>query len=76
MSDSAALRKRIEELEAEIKTLKSCSNDKLARPKIENMSSEVVDSNPYRYVSSLCLSFIQVLILFCIDFIFQAYSES
>ena len=50
MSDSVALRKRIEELEAEIKALKSCSNDKLARQKIENMSSEVVDSNPYRYI--------------------------
>lgn len=41
------LKQRIEELEAQLAATKQ--KDVLRREKIENMSSEVVDSNPYRY---------------------------
>lgn len=44
------LKKRIIELEEELKLEKSKSEkSSIARPKINQMSSEVVDSNPYRY---------------------------
>ena len=39
-----ALQKRVAELEAKLDQLKSGQ----VRPKISQMSSEVVDSNPYR----------------------------
>lgn len=40
------LKQRIEELEAQLAAAKQ--KNVLRREKIENMSSEVVDSNPYR----------------------------
>lgn len=43
------LKKRITELEEELRKEKSKNEMAAARPKISQMSSEVVDSNPYRY---------------------------
>ena len=48
MEENQALKAKILKLEDEIKSLKSQSSDRLARQKINTMSSEVVDSNPYR----------------------------
>lgn len=46
------LKKRIEQLEEELKAEKlKNETSSVARPKISQMSSEVVDSNPYRYVA-------------------------
>ncbi len=43
------LKKRIAELEKELQLEKSKNeSSSIARPKISQMSSEVVDSNPYR----------------------------
>ena len=44
------LNKRIAQLEEELR-LEKAKNEviSVARPKISEMSSEVVDSNPYRY---------------------------
>ena len=39
-------KKRIQELESEVEALKQGN----VRKKIESMSEEVVDTNPYRYV--------------------------
>lgn len=48
------LKKRIAELENELKAEKAKNEASMvARPKISQMSSEVVDSNPYRYNLSL-----------------------
>ena len=45
------LKKRIAELENELKLEKSKNeSSSVMRPKIEQMSSEVVDSNPYRFI--------------------------
>lgn len=43
------LQKRVRELEAELQAIKK-QNKSGGREKISQMSSEVVDSNPYRYV--------------------------
>lgn len=43
------LKKRIAELEEEVRKEKSKNELAAVRPKISQMSSEVVDSNPYRY---------------------------
>ena len=42
------LKKRIEELENELAKEKQNNSNAMHRPKIAEMSSEVVDSNPYR----------------------------
>ncbi|CAK8673876.1 unnamed protein product [Clavelina lepadiformis] len=49
--DAKSLKKRIAELEAEVETLKKASNQ--GRSKIEKMSAEVVDSNPYSRLMAL-----------------------
>lgn len=49
------LKKRIVELEEELKAEKSKHEQAAARPRISQMSSEVVDSNPYRYTFLSCL---------------------
>ena len=43
----AKLRLRVAELETEVAAMKS-SDEAIRREKIDKMSSEVVDSNPYR----------------------------
>ena len=48
--DVGALVQRVRELERELAALKEeVSGDVVRRSKIDKMSSEVVDSNPYRY---------------------------
>lgn len=47
MAEVAGLKERIKELEAELKSLKDCGK---GRESIKEMSSEVVDTNPYRYL--------------------------
>jgi hypothetical protein len=47
MDDTEALKQRIKDLEAELVQLRSTTIP--ARPKIDKMSPEVIQSNPYRY---------------------------
>ena len=48
--DIGALIQRVRELEKELAALKEVgSGEAVRRSKIDKMSSEVVDSNPYRY---------------------------
>lgn len=56
MSTVEELQKKVKELEAKLAAAQG--NVGPARQKIEVMSSEVVDSNPYRYFTfiSICLS--------------------
>ena len=42
------LKNRIKELEAQLQYERENKNETVARPKITQMSAEVVDSNPYR----------------------------
>ena len=50
-SELTELRRRVCELETEIAALKGAGLvDAVRRSKIDKMSSEVVDSNPYRYI--------------------------
>lgn len=49
MASKEDLQKRIEELENELKELRHETGQNQIRQKIPEMSSEVVDSNPYRY---------------------------
>ena len=55
------LKKRIAELENELKLEKSKNeSSSVMRPKIEQMSSEVVDSNPYRFIYFIPLVFVRI----------------
>lgn len=51
MATVEELQKKVKELEAKLAATKE--NDGPVRQKIEVMSSEVVDSNPYRYLGIL-----------------------
>ena len=51
MASIESLQARIKELEAELTAAKA-GGDRAGREKIAEMSSEVVDSNPYRFVRS------------------------
>ena len=53
-SELESLKQRVAELERELDQLKA---EKPQRVKIEKMSAEVVDSNPYRYINSAQLLF-------------------
>ena len=48
METTETLRAKIKSLEEELKALKAGHGDQQVRTKIEKMSAEVVDSNPYR----------------------------
>ena len=48
METTETLRAKIKNLEEELKALKTGHGDQQVRTKIEKMSAEVVDSNPYR----------------------------
>lgn len=52
MSSTAALESRVNELEAELSALKG-KGEAIKRTKISEMSSEVVDSNPYSRLMAL-----------------------
>lgn len=52
MADQESLKKRIRELEAEVQRLKT-GNETIVRNKIDEMSSEVVDTNPYSRLMAL-----------------------
>jgi len=57
------LKKRIAELENELKLEKSKNeSSSVQREKIKEMSSEVVDSNPYRFPYLLFLSIVWKMI--------------
>ncbi|XP_026693309.2 ubiquitin-like modifier-activating enzyme 5 [Ciona intestinalis] len=51
--DESALKTRVQELENEVESLKKQLGDNKARQKIETMSSEVVDTNPYSRLMAL-----------------------
>lgn len=51
MASVEELQKKVSELEAKLAAVQG--NAGPARQKIDVMSSEVVDSNPYRYIMSL-----------------------
>ena len=55
MASVQDLQERIKELENELSAVKNETGvNKIGREKIQEMSSEVVDSNPYRYIFSSC----------------------
>ena len=53
MAEVAQLKEKIRQLEAKLNALKG--SGKGAREKISEMSSEVVDSNPYRLLINNCV---------------------
>lgn len=56
-TELSQLRERVHQLEMELETLKRNSS---GRQKIDEMSAEVVDSNPYRY-TQITFSYINFL---------------
>ena len=61
MASAEDMKKRIEELEAEVQRVKGESCAGAGRQKIAQMSSEVVDSNPYRLINVETITFISVM---------------
>ena len=66
MSTIEELQKKVKQLEAELTAVRN--SNKVGREKIVQMSSEVVDSNPYRYrVLIILISMFNFkFILFCL----------
>ncbi|KAG7198772.1 hypothetical protein KM043_001757 [Ampulex compressa] len=52
MDEVLALRRRVEELESQLRQ-EQCENKAITRGKIEHMSGEVIDSNPYSRLMAL-----------------------
>ena len=76
-----ALSERVKQLEEELKDCRerlACADDaqsksKGARPKINVLSAEVVDSNPYRLLVHICLFLVFVNSNYTIPLLFHVF---